>query len=80
MKSKKEYSENNFAETYNLVNNLVHDNKITFNYHNNSQKIEPIMVCYNKKEEKIEIIFRNSLQEYIDELRTLNEEYERNHK
>lgn len=80
MKSKKEYSESNFVETYNLVNSLIHDNKITFNYHNSTQNIEPIQVCYNKKDEKIEIVFRNNMQEYIDELRALNQQYERNHK
>lgn len=80
MKLKKDNEKNNFAETYNLVNSLIHDNKITFNYYNNTQKIEPIQVCYNKKEQRIEVTFRNILQEHIDELRALNEQYERNHK
>lgn len=80
MKSKKENTEKDFAEIYELVNGLIHDNKITFNYYNGNERIEPIQVCYNKKDEKIEVVFRNNMQEYIDELRTLNEQYEKNHK
>ena len=34
----------------------------------------------SKKDKKIEVVFRNNMQEYIDELRALNEQYERNHK
>lgn len=80
MKSKKENTEKYFAEIYELVNSLIHDNKITFNYNNDNERIEPIQVCYNKKDKKIEVVFRNNMQEYIDELRALNEQYERNHK
>ena len=80
MKLEKEYANSNLEETYNLLNNLIHDNKIVFNYYNNAQNIEPIKVCYNRKDARIEIAFRNNMQEYINELRTLNEKYERNHK
>lgn len=80
MNLKKEKKESSFADTYELVNSLIHDNKITFNYHNSNERIEPIQVCYNKKDEKIEVVFRNNMQEYIDELRALNEQYEKNHK
>lgn len=80
MKLKKEDTEKDFAEIYELVNRLIHSNKITFNYYNNNERIEPIQICYNKKYEKIEVVFRNNMQEYIDELRTLNEQYEKNHK
>ena len=80
MKLKKDNAEKDFAEIYELVNSLIHENKITFNYNTGNERIEPIQVCYNKKDEKIEVVFRNNMQEYIDELRALNEQYEKNHK
>ena len=80
MKSNKNYEKNNISDIYDLISSLIYDNKITFNYYNSAQRIEPIQICCNKKEQIIEIVFRNYIQEHINELRALNEQYEKIHK
>ena len=56
----------------NTLTKLINDNKITFSFYNNSLlKLDAIQICYNKKNNTIEIQFRNVISEYLDELKEL---------
>ena len=56
----------------NTLTKLIKTNKITFSFYNNSLlKLDAIQVCYNKKNNTIELQFRNVISEYLDELKEL---------
>lgn len=69
IKNNKDISMTTFQNT---LTKLINDNKITFSFYNNSLlKLDAIQICYNKKNNKIELQFRNVISEYLDELKEL---------
>ena len=59
-------------DNYNLINKLIKDNKIKFEYYNNRQvPLDLIQICHNKIEDTIELKFRNIMQEYLDEIKEI---------
>ena len=48
------------------------NNKIVFKFYNNNLlNLDLIQICHNRKEEKIELQFRDVMLEHIEELRQL---------
>lgn len=61
-------------DNYNLINKLIKDNKIKFEYYNNRQvPLDLIQICHNKIEDTIELKFRNIMQEYLDEIKEITD-------
>lgn len=61
-------------DNYNLINKLIKDNKIKFEYYNNRQvPLDLIQICHNKIEDTIELKFRNIMQEYLDEIQEITD-------
>lgn len=60
----------NKREISTLLNKLVLENKIKFNFYNNdSTELEILQVCYNKKLDIIELQFRDVIGDRIKELK-----------
>lgn len=60
----------NKKEISTLLNKLVLENKIKFNFYNNdSTELEILQVCYNKKSDIIELQFRDVIGDRIQELK-----------
>lgn len=63
---------NEMKDYYNLINKLIKDNKIKFEYYNNRQvPLDLIQICHNQIDDTIELKFRNIMQEYIDEIKEI---------
>ena len=58
-------------EIYKLLNKLIKENKIKFEYYKSSLPLDLVQVCHNKKDETIEISFRDVLTERVQELRAI---------
>ena len=71
---KKKNKENNeeLKDTYLLVNNLIKDGKIKFDYYNSTYPLELLEVCENKSNNTIELKFRDIFKEYIDEFKSIS--------
>ena len=53
-----------------LLNRLINDNKITFNFYNNSLlDLDLLQICYNKTNDTLELEFRDVMGEYLEELK-----------
>lgn len=66
-----EKNEINMSEIHKLLNNLIKENKIKFDYYNSSLSLDLLQVCYNEKDDTIEISFRDVLTERVQELREI---------
>ena len=56
LKNEEEIDMNIFRD---LLNRLINDNKITFNFYNNSLlDLDLLQICYNKTNDTIELEFR----------------------
>lgn len=66
-----EKNEINMSEIHKLLNNLIKENKIKFDYYNSSLSLDLIQVCHNEKNNTIEISFRDVLTERVQELRDI---------
>ena len=69
MKNEEEIDMNIFRD---LLNRLINDNKITFNFYNNSLlDLDLLQICYNKTNDTIELEFRDIMGEYLEELKEI---------
>lgn len=69
MKNEEEIDMNIFRD---LLNRLINDNKITFNFYNNSLlDLDLLQICYNKTNDTIELEFRDVMGEYLEELKKI---------
>lgn len=60
-----------------LLNRLINDNKITFNFYNNSLlDLDLLQICYNKTNDTIELEFRDVLEEHLEELKEIMDKKE----
>lgn len=65
-----QHSKLNKKEISALLNKLVLENEIKFNFYNNdSTELEILQVCYNKKLDIIELQFRDVIGDRIQELK-----------
>lgn len=53
------------------INELIKENKLKFKFLDEHIELEVLQVCYNKAKGKIEIEFRNTIKEYIEELKDI---------
>ena len=60
---------------YKLLNKLIKENKIKFDFYNGNNTLDLLQLIYNKKDDTIELEFRNIYAEYIEELRKINKKY-----
>lgn len=58
-------------EIYELVNKLVEDKKLKFEFYNSIQEIDLLQCYYNKKADTIEFRFRDVMGENIKELQLI---------
>lgn len=72
-KRKTDKNKYNLSEVYEELNCLINNNKIKFNFYKSYLTLDLLQCCYNQKENVIELSFRNSIKEYIEELKVLNE-------
>lgn len=69
MKNEEEIDMNIFRD---LLNRLINDNKITFNFYNNSLlDLDLLQICYNKTNDTLELEFRDVMGEYLEELKEI---------
>lgn len=65
-----QHSKLNKKEISALLNKLVLENEIKFNFYNNdSTELEILQLCYNKKLDIIELQFRDVIGDRIQELK-----------
>lgn len=65
-----QHSKLNKKEISALLNKIVLENEIKFNFYNNdSTELEILQVCYNKKLDIIELQFRDVIGDRIQELK-----------
>lgn len=65
-----QHSKLNKKEISALLNKLVLENEIKFNFYNNdSTELEILQVCYNKKLDIIELQFRDVIGDRIEKLK-----------
>lgn len=56
----------------NLLNTLINANKIKFSFYNNSLlDLDLLQMCYNKKDDTLELKFRDVMGERIQELKEI---------
>lgn len=68
---------NEMVDNYNLINKLIKDNKIKFEYYNNKQvPLDLIQIYHNQIDDTIELKFRNIMQEYLDEIKEITNKNE----
>ena len=58
-------------EKLRIINELIKKDKLKFKFLDENKELDVLQVCYNKKEETIEIEFRNTVKEYVEELKKL---------
>ena len=74
LKNEEEIDMNIFRD---LLNRLINDNKITFNFYNNSLlDLDLLQICYNKTNDTIELEFRDVLGEHLEELKEIMDKKE----
>ena len=57
---------------YKLLNKLIKENKIKFDFYNGNNTLDLLQLIYNKKDDTIELEFRNIYADYIDEFKKFN--------
>lgn len=59
-------------ENYKLINRLIKDKKMKFSFYNDKQiPLELLQLCHNRKDDTIELEFRNIMSEYLEELKNI---------
>ena len=71
-KNKNQAKNEELNDIYLLLNNLIKEGKIKFNYYNNSFPLELLQMCQNKTNNTIELKFRDIFKEYIDEFKSIS--------
>lgn len=68
-----EKSKNNFdmKEIYKLINSLIKEDRLKFNFYNSFNKLELLQLCHNKVDNTIEFEFRNCMAEYLEEMKSI---------
>lgn len=61
-------------ELYNLLNRLIREDRIKFDFYNGNKTLDLLQLIYNAKDDTIELEFRNIYSEYIEEFRRINKE------
>ena len=69
---KKNENDIEMKKLYKLLNKLIKDNKIKFDFYNRNNTLDLLQLIYNKKDDTIEVEFRNIYAEYIEEFKKLN--------
>ena len=69
---KKNENDIEMKKLYKLLNKLIKDNKIKFDFYNGNNTLDLLQLIYNKKDDTIEVEFRNIYAEYIEEFKKLN--------
>ena len=69
---KKNENDIEMKKLYKLLNKLIKDNKIKFDFYNGNNTLDLLQLIYNKKDDTIELEFRNIYAEYIEEFKKLN--------
>lgn len=57
---------------YIILNQLIKENKIKFDFYNGNNTLDLLQLIYNKKDDTIELEFRNIYADYIDEFKKFN--------
>ena len=57
-----------------IIDKLIKNNKIKFEFYNSTIPLELLQICFNKNENTIELGFRDIQKYYIDELKKLSEQ------
>ena len=57
---------------YIILNQLIKENKIKFDFYNGNNTLDLLQLIYNKKDDTIELEFRNIYTDYIDEFKKFN--------
>ncbi|MBR3254705.1 MAG: hypothetical protein IKF97_00535 [Clostridia bacterium] len=65
-------------EIYKLVNKLVKDKKLKFEFYNSIKDLDLLQCYYNKKADTIEFRFRDVIGENIQELKLIMNQIEKN--
>lgn len=65
-------------EIYKLVNKLVKDKKLKFEFYNSIKDLDLLQCYYNKKADTIEFRFRDVMGEDIQELKLIMNQIEKN--
>ncbi len=65
-------------EIYKLVNKLVKDKKLKFEFYNSIKDLDLLQCYYNKKADTIEFRFRDVMGENIQELKLIMNQIEKN--
>jgi len=64
-------------EIYKLVNRLVKDKKLKFEFYNSIKEIDLLQCYYNKQADTIEFRFRDVMSENIQELKLIMNQIEK---
>ena len=65
-------SNKELKEIYVLINNLIRERKIKFEYYNSTIPLELLEICENKLDNTIELKFRDIFKDYIDEFKKIS--------
>lgn len=60
-------------EEYMILNKMIKDDRIKFKFLNKSEDLELLQICVNKKNNTLELEFRDVIKEHIEELKLLLE-------
>lgn len=63
---------NDLSKTCEVLNTLINNNQIKFNFYNSYIMLDLLQCCYNKKENIIELNFRDTVKEHLEELEKLD--------
>lgn len=70
--NKNETNDINMEHMMDIINKMIKDKKIIFSFYNSVIPLEFLQICFNKKENIIELKFRDIQQEHIEELKELS--------
>jgi len=60
-------------EEYIILNKMIKEDRIKFKFLNKSEDLDLLQVCINKKNNTLELEFRDVMKEHIEELKLLLE-------
>jgi len=60
-------------EEYMILNKMIKEDRIKFKFLNKSEDLELLQFCMNKKNNTLELEFRDVMKEHIEELKLLLE-------
>ena len=67
-------------QIHSILNALIREKKIHFQFYNSSLPLELLQLCYNSTNDTVELYFRDIMQERINELKEINEKIQANKK